>query len=482
MRNEAIHPVEQLKTQTEKSVLAYCAQAGLFPLVSHPSGRTVCVAVSGGADSMALLRILLALAPELDLQVRACHVNHGIRGETADRDETFVRQQCAALGVPLTVYSAAADGICVPDKAGEDWARQLRYGYFARQLAAGARWIATAHTGSDQAETLLFRLARGTGPHGAAGIRPVRGPYVRPMLCLTRQEVEAYCAAVGQPFVTDETNLSDVYARNRLRQQAIPALEQANAAAVRNLCAFCDRMERIDTYFASQAEILLQEAANTAGGTKAEGPWSLDVLRGAEPLVLETALHRLVSPVRDAEEKYIRLLQQCVHVGGAVQLRDDVRFVVRSGCLYFCREKNAEAAVPPAPEYSFTPGEYAFPGGFRVRISVLPRQEWENIHCVHKKDLKNVADYARIPMLTSLRTRRSGDRFHQAGRSGGKSLKKLQNEETIPQDMRYRMPLAAYGNEVLWLWEHGFSEGLAPDKKTELLLVVEEQWQEEDNS
>lgn len=482
MRNEPIHLVEQLNTQIEKSVLAYCVQAGLFPHVSHPNGRSVCVAVSGGADSMALLRILLVLAPQLDLQVQACHVNHGIRGETANRDEAFVRQQCAGLGVPLTVYNADADGVCVPEKAGEDWARQLRYGYFDQQLKSGTRWIATAHTGSDQAETLLFRLARGTGPHGAAGIRPVRGPYVRPLLCLTRQEVEAYCAAVKQPFVTDETNLTDAYARNRIRQQAVPALEQANAAAVRNLCAFCDRMDRIDAYFSAQAAALLQTAADKAGGSKEQGPWSLETLRQAEPLILETALHRLVSPIRDPEEKYIRLLQQCVHTGGAVQLRDDIRFVVSDGQLYISQENTIKLKMPLVPEYPLAPGEYAFPGGFRVRISVLSRQEWENIHCVHKKDLKNVADYARIPMLTSLRTRRSGDRFHQAGRSGGKSLKKLQNEEATPQDLRYRVPLAAQGSEVLWLWEHGFSEGLAPDKKTELLLRVEEQWQEEDNS
>ncbi len=479
MRKTEIRTAEELKTHTEKSVLAYCAQAGLFPLADEAS-RTVCVAVSGGADSMALLHILLALAPKLELQVSACHVNHGMRGAAADRDEAFVRQQCALLHVPLTVYSAAADAISVPEHAGEDWARQLRYGYFEKLLKSGVQWIATAHTGNDQAETLLFRLARGTGAHGAAGIRPVRGAFVRPLLCLSRQDTEAYCAAAGQAFVTDETNFSVAYARNRIRHDAVPALEQVNTAAVKNLRAFCDKMERIDVYFFEKGQDLLHNAAAQAGGSREDGPWDLDTLRTAEPLILEAALHQLVSPVRDAEQKYISLLEQCVRAEGAVQLRNTLRFVARGKYLY--KEVLAQNQLPPqpAPEYPLQPGEYHFPGGYQVTIRLISRSEWENIHCVHKKDLKNLADYARIPMLMRLRTRQPGDRFHQAGRCGSKSLKKLYNEESIPPLQRSQMPLAAQGNQVLWIWDHGFCEGLAPDEKTEEVLLVQ-QYQEEDN-
>ena len=145
-------------------------------------------AVSGGADSMALLRILLALQPEFGFVLSACHVNHGLRGETADRDEAFVRAECARLGVPLRVFHAAemADEVGLPpEHAGEDWARRLRYACFARLCGEGIDAVATAHTANDQAETLLLRLARGTGLHGAAGIRPkarvlpaaIAGPY-----------------------------------------------------------------------------------------------------------------------------------------------------------------------------------------------------------------------------------------------------------------------------------------------------------------
>ena len=159
---------------TEARVLAWCEQAGLF---AH--GQRVAAAVSGGADSMALLRILLALAGRLEVEVSACHVNHKLRGAAADADEAFVREECARLGVPLQVCRAGEDGLPLAG-GGEAGARALRYACFERVHAGGIDRIATAHTVTDQAETLLFRLARGTGLHGAGGIRPARDFYVRP--------------------------------------------------------------------------------------------------------------------------------------------------------------------------------------------------------------------------------------------------------------------------------------------------------------
>ncbi len=134
-------------------------------------------AVSGGADSMALLLLLRQLQPKFGYTLSACHVNHGLRGQSADRDEAFVRAGMRPLGVPLRVFHAAelANGGAAPAHAGEDWARRLRYTCFERCAREGIDAIATAHTANDQAETLLFRLARGTGLHGAAGIRPGAG-------------------------------------------------------------------------------------------------------------------------------------------------------------------------------------------------------------------------------------------------------------------------------------------------------------------
>ena len=235
----------------------FARQEQLFAPAEPGRALHLCAAVSGGADSMALLRVLLELREVFEYTLSACHVNHGLRGETADRDEAFVRAECARLGVPLTVFRPADVGMAVPPHAGEDWARRLRYACFAQLLAGGIDCIATAHTATDQAETLLFRLARGTGLHGAGGIRPRRPGYCRPLLGLTRAETEALCAAFGQGWVTDETNESDAYARNRLRHGAVPALRSVNDAAEENLARFCEKAARADAYFARQAEQLL---------------------------------------------------------------------------------------------------------------------------------------------------------------------------------------------------------------------------------
>lgn len=456
---------------TEARVLAWCEQAGLF---AH--GQRVAAAVSGGADSMALLRILLALAGRLGVEVSACHVNHKLRGPDADADEAFVRAECARLGVPLTVCRAGEEGL--PDASGgEAGARALRYACFARVHAAGIDRIATAHTVTDQAETLLFRLARGTGLHGAGGIRPARDFYVRPLLCLTRGEVEDYCRAAGQRWVTDATNLSDAYARNRLRHDALPALRQANAGAERNLARFCEKAARAGAYFDRAAAALLAEAAAQAS-RPGPGVWALEPLRRADPLVLEAAAHALVAPHRDPEALYIRLICQAVEQGtGAVQLRPEVRLRAGQGCLWL-------ETPPPAGDAAleaqlFCPEkrtEYPLGGGKILLARLVWETFQEKTQVVHKKDLKNVADYARITMLhpaLTLRTRRPGDTYRPAGRGITKSLRKWMNEQAIPPDQRDRLPLLADGSEVVWVCGAGFAEGLAPEGAGGLVLHLE---------
>ena len=441
-------------------------------------------AVSGGADSMALLLLLRQLQPEFGYTLSACHVNHGLRGAAADRDEAFVREVCAALGVPLRVFRAAelaGEVGAPPPHAGEDWARRLRYACFERLCQEGIDAVATAHTANDQAETLLLRLARGTGLHGAAGIRPRRGCYLRPLLCLNRADTEAVCRTAGQTWVTDETNETDAYARNRLRRAALPALQSTNEAAVENLARFCEKAAQADAYFARRAEELLAAAQLPGGGLQ----WRLEPLAAADALVLEAALHSLVAPLRDPEEKYIRLLAQLVQQGsGAVQLTGKIRFCAAGGVLW--QETQAEpagwdAAAAAAFTAALQAGKTArmpLPGGKTLTARVIPADFEEKIQVVHKKDLKNRADYARITTLYAglvLRTRQPGDVYRPAGRAVHNRLRKWMNEADIPAQQRDTLPLLAAGSEVLWVCGSGFAEGLAPDETTTQILQMEQE-------
>lgn len=476
-------------------VRAFCTAEGL--LMPPKEGRRLCLAaaVSGGADSMALLHLLLALQEEYGFVLSVCHVNHGLRGEAADRDEAFVRDICQVLGVPLRVFHPADVGFVVPPHAGEDWARKLRYACFEQLQREGIDCIATAHTASDQAETLLFRLARGTGLHGAGGIRPKRPGYCRPLLCLTRAETEEVCTACGQCWVTDETNTEDNYARNRLRHTALPALASVNEAAEENLARFCEKAARADAYFAKQAQQLLAAAGEhlptklPAGARYAQAAgkliWALEPLQAADPLILETALHTLTAPVRDAEEKYIRLLTALVQRGsGAVQLTGNTRFCAREGVLWQERTPDTNSAQTGfyEPFFLIDGAEYPLPGGKKLKIRVAAASFVEKTQGVHKKDLKNEADYAKITTLYSalvLRCRQPGDRYRPAGRGVSKELRKWMNEAGIPPWQRAGLPLLAAGSEVVWVCGTGFAEGLAPDADSTLVLQLELQTMEE---
>ncbi len=452
----------------------FCTREGLL---QPGAPQHLAAAVSGGADSMALLLLLRQLQPRFGYTLSACHVNHGLRGQSADRDEAFVRAECARLGVPLRVFHAA-ELTPPPAHAGEDWARRLRYTAFAQLQGQGIDAIATAHTANDQAETLLLRLARGTGLHGAGGIRPRRGCYLRPLLCLSRAETEAVCRAAGQPWVTDETNDTDAYARNRLRHSALPALESTNAAAVQNLARFCEKAARVDAYLAAGAVKLLA-AARLPG---AEPAWQLPPLQAADPLLLETALYSLVAPVRDAEEKYVQLLCAVVRQGsGAVQLTEQVRFCAGNDCL---RQETLPQALPEQPEnlppqLPFLPQkqpEFRLRGGWKGTAELLRADFEEKIQVVHKKDLKNRADYARITTLYTglvLRARQPGDRFRPAGRGLSKPLRKWMNEAGVPNELRDTLPLLASGSEILWVCGEGFADGLAPDTESRWILHLD---------
>lgn len=450
---------EKVIERIEETLLTYCRQQGLFK-----SGDRVIAACSGGADSMALLLFLLRRRRDLEIEVLATHVNHGIRGMQALADANFVTAFCRKNGVELFLYDAVREGVQIPQQPSEEWARGLRYGWFEKLAVQEEAFIATAHTMSDQVETVLFRMARGTGVHGLAGIPPRRGYYVRPCLCLTRADTEAYCAALGQNYVQDETNAQNEYARNRIRHDAVPALQYANPAAETAIARLCRQMRDLDQWLSGEAAALLQAAS-------VEGGYEVSVLRRAEGPVLDAALHSLVSPVRDAEEKYITLLRFLLQRGeGALQLTPEVTYKVKNGVLI--RQTPQGVRPLPAPPQPFSEGQFFLPGGYFVEFRRVKYEDFLKNQPIFKKDLNCYADCAKIQRNLLLRTRLPGDFFRPAGRHVRKTLKKYYNELAIPQEERSLLPLLADGSEVLWLWGCGFAEGVAPDAFTNEVLMV----------
>ena len=245
------------------------------------SEKSVTVALSGGADSVALLFALLEIKNEFGLNVSAAHLNHCLRGEESDGDELYVRKLCDKLDVPLICDRADVLGFARDNNQSiELAARNVRYEFLER-VSNGL--IATAHTADDNIETVLYNLSRGTGIDGGCGIPPVRGRIVRPLISATRADVEKYCELKGVNYRTDSTNLSDEYTRNRIRHGAVPVLKAVNTSAVKNVALFSERL-RID------ADYLIAEADRVYSEILLDGGLSVERLLELHPAIFTRCL------------------------------------------------------------------------------------------------------------------------------------------------------------------------------------------------
>ncbi len=229
---------------------------------------SVVAAVSGGADSVALLYALNRLKKRLKITLFACHINHNLRGEESNRDENFVRNLCERLEIPLTVFSIDVKGNVEKHESIEERARKMRYECFERLCREKNARLATAHTASDNAETVFINILRGTGTKGLSGIPPVRANIIRPLLRCTREDIESYCEENKLEYVTDSSNLSDDYTRNKLRHRLIPLLKEFNPSVMEAVSRMTAAVYD-DNMYMDEAAMKAKEDARTDNGYSA---------------------------------------------------------------------------------------------------------------------------------------------------------------------------------------------------------------------
>ena len=222
----------------------------------------VLVALSGGADSTALLLFM----KELGYKLHALHCNFHLRGEESNRDQVFVEELCRKYDVPLSIHHfETEEEVKRRGVSTEMAARDLRYEWFRKELEArNASCIAVAHHRDDQAETLLLNLLRGTGLRGLAGMSPNHDGIIRPLLCLSREEILQYLESKGQTYVTDSTNSERIAQRNRLRIDVMPLLRSINPSAIEHLCLACDNVRQSLPYYKKGIEAAFKEQGITA--------------------------------------------------------------------------------------------------------------------------------------------------------------------------------------------------------------------------
>lgn len=406
-----------------------------------PSGSRVVAGISGGADSVALLRVLTLLSSEMDFTVFAAHLHHGIRGKTADADEAYVRELCEKLSVPL--YCEKAD---IPALARahshtlEQEGRIVRYGFFERAREHfGADLTAVAHHRDDQAESILMHLMRGSGLAGLTGMRPKRDTVIRPLLCVRRGEIEAFLAAEGIAYCTDETNLVPEGTRNRTRLEIIPYIEKnINPAFSRTLCSTAELLRRDEDYLSDEAQKALEAAARGGGYDRSA--------LAALPFPIKTRAIRIaltragatVDIERTHVEKVCALLS--AQTGASLDL-PNARVRTSYGLVYF--EKPEQDAAEPFELPLSVPGETQTPLGMFC-ASFLPDKT------VTADPYTAYMDADRLPADITVRQRRSGDRFFPLGAPGSRKLKDYLIDRKVPRDER-NVPLLAAGSTVLFV-------------------------------
>ena len=440
-------------------------------------GNRILVALSGGADSVALLHFLQAGKAALGITVEALHLNHNLRGQESERDERFVKELCSNMGVPLTVESeqikelAQAAGISL-----ELCGRECRYAFFARQMLLRGAKLATAHTGSDNAETMLLNLVRGTGSRGLGGIPPVRqtqqGLIIRPFIFCTRTQIEAYCAEHSLAYITDSSNQSDDYTRNRLRHRVLPVLKEINPACEDAFCSAAELLRTDEEYLEDCAARELEKLCEPEGYNQ---PGFLLLHKAIAPRVLRI---QLVMAGLAYNRERITLLCALLRKGeGSVQLSGRIYFWC-DGQRYNFKEKEP---LQPYFEVEMDWRELAEKGschfikafcGKTLQILFCDYEKYKKILQNAPNQFQNALDCDKIDKVVLLRQRKPGDSLHPAGRGCTKTLRKLFNEAKTPLPQRCRAFVLESGGRPVWAEGFGVDETAAVTPAAKRIAVV----------
>ncbi|MBQ4100128.1 MAG: tRNA lysidine(34) synthetase TilS, partial [Oscillospiraceae bacterium] len=347
-------------------------------------GDNVIVAVSGGADSMALLHLLLCYKTKMNLHIEVCHINHLIRGDEAYRDEAFVKDYCEKNGIPF--HLLRADIPKLADECGkslEECGRDVRYSFFAQTASKIGAKIATAHTHSDSIETLLLNIARGTGAKGLCGIPAVRGNIIRPLIFCTREDIETYNKENNVSFVDDSTNFSREYSRNKIRLDVVPILKELNPSLEKAVL-------RMFLQNAEDYECIEQIVATEYNSCVCDNKILLDNLKHKNKAILKRIVIKYLNNNGvGVDSTQLGLILELIEKNsGRVEIKKGLYVSVSNNLLFVEteREKTDYFEIP------FIEGEHSILD-YKIRVITQNANVYENFKKNEQKVLKNLIDY-----------------------------------------------------------------------------------------
>ncbi len=416
-------------------------------------GDKVVAGLSGGADSVALLHILKELKGVFGIEVIAAHINHGLRGKEADEDEEFAKALCEKWGIEFHHKKVnVRDLVAAWRKSEEEAGRIVRYDFFQEVMArAGGTKIATAHHKNDQAETILHNIIRGTGLEGLSGIKPVRdGCIIRPLLCVSRREIEDYLEAEGLTYRTDATNVQLDYTRNRIRSLLIPTLEEYNPSVVDSLARLGSLALEENEFLSGYSEGLFEKCAVQDGHqVDIRLKELLSFHRAVQKRLIRRALQEIKSDLDGISYGHIEdIVNMAVTspTGSRLMLPGRIHVIKGYERLRFTCE-------PPEqkPEYFEVP--LPVPGKAELRelgVTVTAEVVEGGERPVYSGDCIYI-DAGKIRGGLKLRQRRDGDRFKPLGMSGTKKLKDFFIDRKIPVERRDSIPLLVDEDNIIWV-------------------------------
>ena len=413
------------------------------------------IALSGGADSVALLRILR----DLGYQIEAAHCNFHLRGAESDRDEHSVKDLCNSLNVPLhLIHFETAEYASLHQVSIEMAARELRYGYF-RQLCQdiGAETVCVAHHRDDAVETFLMNLLRGSGIHGLTGIRPRNGQIVRPLLGVSRLEIVDYLHSIGQDYVTDSTNLHDDVLRNKLRLNVLPLLREINPSVAENIDKTARFLQDTEKIFDSFMQVALQRLVRTEGQTQ-----SVSIPELMQQPAPATFLHEWLSPYGFNSAQ----TQQVVdglngHSGKTISSISHTLLIDRE--MLFLEPVSEPVNPIRMPE----------PGRYRLSPEILFDIKLSDDITVLKSDNCVTLDSANIQFPLTVRLVQSGDVFCPLGMDGHKLVSDfLTDRKATLLEKRRQLVVTAANGDILWLVGHRPDNRYRITPQTTQVLII----------
>lgn len=442
-------------------------------------GDKVLAAVSGGADSVCMLHILSRMKASLEFELFCAHLNHGLRGIAADNDEEFVVDLCKKLGIRVFTKKADVGAAAENEKLTvEEVGRKLRYEFFEElSKKHGFNKIATAHNKNDNAETVLMRIIRGTGIDGLAGIPCVRGDgVIRPVLNISRYEIEEYCRENGLEFCTDATNADDDYTRNKIRNQLIPYLEREfNPGVSDALVRLAETAEEDAEFINGYAKRLYTRLGNPLPSKK---PAALHI--NSLKMLEKSIAVRLVKLAANDAQRGIKLSKKHIDeifgildkgTGASIDLPQNLKAQISYGWLTFIGE--AESVLPQLKAGEFfteiAPGQSVFAESVGKEIT-LKIENPKDYRCAANEIAADLDKIGRRPLF--LRNRRGGDRIVWFSDGRTKKIKNVFIDEKIPKSDREKIPLLCTGDEVVAIVGSRVSEKYKVTKNTERALVI----------